>query len=134
MPLHHKHKSTAPWLEVAVMPSDWDSAAPALLNNMLVEMVLIRTFEEYLLELAAASLIHGPVHSSIGQEGGAVGSALLLRSADSVNGSHRGHHQFLAKVLTHLQPQGFDPRAEFSPAVRDVVLRTLAEIAGLARR
>ena len=133
MPLHHKHKSTAPWLEVAVMPSDWDSAAPALLNNMLVEMVLIRTFEEYLLELAAASLIHGPVHSSIGQEGGAVGSALLLRSADSVNGSHRGHHQFLAKVLTHLQPQGFDPRAEFSPAVRDVVLRTLAEIAGLDR-
>ena len=73
MPLHHKHKSTAPWLEVAVMPSDWDNAEPALLNNMLVEMVLIRTFEEYLLELAAASLIHGPVHSSIGQEGGAVG-------------------------------------------------------------
>ena len=133
MALHHKHKSTAPWLEVAVMPSDWDDADPRLLNNMLVEMVLIRTFEEYLLELAAASLIHGPVHSSIGQEGGAVASALLLRTNDTVNGSHRGHHQFLAKVLTHLQPQGFDPRAEFSADVRDVVLRTMAEIAGLDR-
>ena len=69
------------------MPSDWDNAEPALLKTMLVQMVLIRTFEEYLLELAAASLIHGPVHSSIGQEGGAVGSALPLRSEDSVNGS-----------------------------------------------
>ena len=133
MPLHHKHKSTAPWLEVAVMPSDWDNAEPALLKTMLVQMVLIRTFEEYLLELAAASLIHGPVHSSIGQEGGAVGSALPLRSEDSVNGSHRGHHQFLAKVLSHLQPQGFDPLAEFSAEVRSAVLRTLAEIAGLDR-
>jgi len=133
MSLHHKHKSTAPWIEVGVMPSDWQSADPALLSTMLVEMVIIRTFEEYLLELAAATLIHGPVHSSIGQEGGAVASALLLRSEDSVNGSHRGHHQFLAKVLTHLQPHGYDPRAEFSPEVRDAVLRTLAEIAGLDR-
>ena len=133
MALHNKHKSTAPWLEVVVMPSDWDNADPQVLNNMLVEMVLVRTFEEYLLELASATLIHGPVHSSIGQEGGAVGSALLLRSADSVNGSHRGHHQFLAKVFTHLQPQGYDPRAEFSADIRDAVLRTMAEIAGLDR-
>ena len=59
------------------MPSDWQSADPALLSTMLVEMVIIRTFEEYLLELAAATLIHGPVHSSIGQEGGAV--ALLCK-------------------------------------------------------
>ncbi len=41
---------------------------------MLSELVLIRTFEEFVLQLAAEGLIHGPAHSSIGQEGGAVGS------------------------------------------------------------
>ena len=59
-----------------------------------------------MLELAGAGLIHGPAHSSIGQEGGAVGSVLALTSEDSVNGSHRGHHQFLAKALHHLEPEG----------------------------
>ena len=41
-------------------------------------------------------LVNGPAHSSIGQEGGAVGSVLALVGKDQVNGSHRGHHQFLA--------------------------------------
>ncbi len=77
--------------------------------------------------------MHGPAHSSIGQEGGAVGSVLALTSEDSVNGSHRGHHQFLAKALHHLEPKGFDPVAEVSDELRDVLLRTLAEICGLDR-
>src|SRR5690606_2936800 len=85
------------------------------------------------LELAAAGLIHGPAHSSIGQEGGAVGSILPLTSQDTVNGSHRGHHQFLAKVLAHVEPKGIDPTREFSDEVRAVLLRTLAEICGLDR-
>ena len=55
-----------------------------------------------MLELAGEGLVHGPAHSSIGQEGGAVGSIIGLRSTDAVNGSHRGHHQFLAKALTHV--------------------------------
>ena len=70
--------------------------------------MLIRAFEEYVLELAAAGLVHGPAHSSIGQEGGAVGSVLALTAEDKVNGSHRGHHQFLAKALHHVAPKGFD--------------------------
>ena len=133
MTLHNKHKSTAPWVELVTTNSDWDAADPGLLKTMLTQIVLVRTFEEYLLELAAAGLIHGPVHSSIGQEGGAVGSALNLVTADTVNGSHRGHHQFLAKALSHIAPGGMDPLAEFSPALRDVLLRTLAEICGLDR-
>jgi 2-oxoisovalerate dehydrogenase E1 component len=77
--------------------------------------------------------VHGPAHSSIGQEGGAVGSVLALAPGDTVNGSHRGHHQFLAKALSHVAPDGIDPTLDFSDAVRAVVLRTLAEICGLDR-
>jgi 2-oxoisovalerate dehydrogenase E1 component len=97
------------------------------------QLVLVRSFEEYLLELAADGLVHGPVHSSIGQEGGAVGSVLALKDGDTVNGSHRGHHQFLAKALAFVEPKGIDPTAEFSEDVRLVLVRTLAEICGLDR-
>src|SRR5471032_1492440 len=94
---HRPLEAASPWVELVATQADWDEAEPALLSDMFHQLVLIRTFEEYVLELAAAGLVHGPAHSSIGQEGGAVGSVLALRSADSVNGSHRGHHQFLAK-------------------------------------
>jgi 2-oxoisovalerate dehydrogenase E1 component len=100
---------------------------------MLNQLVLIRTFEEYVLELAGAGLVHGPAHSSIGQEGGAVGSALALTGADLVNGSHRGHHQFLAKTLGYVAPKGLELAEGVPDEVRTVVLRTLAEICGLKR-
>src|SRR5690606_1206948 len=106
MTLHNRLEPAAPWVEIVVTADDWDAADPGLLTAMLSQLVLIRTFEEYVLELAGAGLIHGPAHSSIGQEGGAVGSIIGLTSADAVNGSHRGHHQFLAKALTHLAPKG----------------------------
>ncbi|GII64344.1 MFS transporter [Sphaerisporangium krabiense] len=129
----HRLEPTAPWVEVVSTTADWDAADPRLLTSMLSHLVLIRAFEEYVLDLAGAGLIHGPAHSSIGQEGGAVGSILPLTSADTVNGSHRGHHQFLAKVLAHVEPKGIDPTREFSDDVRAVLLRTLAEICGLER-
>ncbi|WP_432954028.1 alpha-ketoacid dehydrogenase subunit alpha/beta [Micromonospora haikouensis] len=122
-----------PWVEFAVTDADWDAAAPELLTSMYSQLVLIRAFEQYVLQLAAEGLVHGPAHSSIGQEGGAVGSVLALHAGDTVNGSHRGHHQFLAKALAHVEPKGIDPTADYSPEVRDVVLRTLAEICGLDR-
>ncbi|QCX82759.1 Pyruvate dehydrogenase E1 component subunit beta (plasmid) [Streptomyces sp. YIM 121038] len=123
----------APWTEVTATAADWDAADPALLTTVYGQLVLIRAFEEYVLQLADAGLVHGPAHSSVGQEGGAVGSVLALRDGDTVNGSHRGHHQFLAKALHHVEPQGFDPRAEVSEEVRTMLLRTLAEICGLDR-
>ena len=133
MTTHHRLEPAAPWVELVATAEDWDEAAPELLQTMLAQLVLIRTFEEYVLELAGAGLIHGPAHSSIGQEGGAVGSVLALTSEDAVNGSHRGHHQFLAKVLAHVAPQGLDPAQQLSDDVRTVLLRTLAEICGLDR-
>src|SRR6478609_8015918 len=99
---HNRLEVAAPWVEVVATTDDWDAAGPELLTNMFSQLVLVRAFEEFVLELAAEGLIHGPAHSSIGQEGGAVGSVLALTAEDTVNGSHRGHHQFLAKVLSYL--------------------------------
>jgi 2-oxoisovalerate dehydrogenase E1 component len=133
MTQHRQLTPASAWVELVATTEDWDSADPALLTAMLNQLVMIRTFEEYVLELAGAGLVHGPAHSSIGQEGGAVGSILSLTSEDAVNGSHRGHHQFLAKALSHVAPKGLDLTEDLSDDVRTVLLRTLAEICGLAR-
>jgi 2-oxoisovalerate dehydrogenase E1 component len=133
MPEHRPLRPDADWTELIVGDADWDAADPELLTAMFQQLVLIRTFEEYVLELAAAGLVHGPAHSSIGQEGGAVGSVLALNSGDEVNGSHRGHHQFLAKALAFVAPKGFDLTGELPEEIHTVLLRTLAEICGLDR-
>ena len=121
------------WIELTTTPEDWAEADPALLGTMLVQLHLIRAFEETVLELAAENLVHGPAHSSIGQEGGAVGSIVGMRSTDGVNGSHRGHHQFLAKALTHVSGGALDPADPVTPPVQELLQRTLAEILGLAQ-
>jgi 2-oxoisovalerate dehydrogenase E1 component len=121
------------WVELTTTATDWKNADPALLGTMLTQLHLIRAFEETTLELAGEGLVHGPAHSSIGQEGGAVGSIVGLRSSDGVNGSHRGHHQFLAKALTHVTGGVMDAESDFAPEVQDVLQRTLAEILGLAQ-
>lgn len=121
------------WIELTTTATDWKNADPALLGTMLTQLHLIRAFEETTLELAGEGLVHGPAHSSIGQEGGAVGSIVGLRSSDGINGSHRGHHQFLAKALTHVTDGVMDAESDFAPEVQDVLQRTLAEILGLAQ-
>jgi 2-oxoisovalerate dehydrogenase E1 component len=133
MPEHRPLHPDADWTELVATDADWDAADPELLTAMFHQLVMIRTFEEYVLELAAAGLVHGPAHSSIGQEGGAVGSVLALQPGDEVNGSHRGHHQFLAKALQHVAPKGFDLPGDLPEEIHTVLLRTLAEICGLAR-
>lgn len=125
-------KPLAPWVELKVEEKDWDSIDSALLSTMGVQLHLIRAFEEQVLAMAGQKLINGPAHSSIGQEGGAVGSILPLVGADQINGSHRGHHQFLAKAFGYVAPQGFDPRAAVSDDIRTVLYRSLSEIAGLS--
>jgi len=129
----NRPRPAAPWRQLSTTEDDWDEAEPALLLSMFSHLLIIRTFEEHVLELSKDGLIHGPAHSSVGQEGAAVGSILALNPGDTVNGSHRGHHQFLAKVVAHLEPKGIDPRADLSAPVQEVLLRTLAEICGLDR-
>lgn len=122
----------SPWVRLSTTQKDWNQADPAHLTTMAVQLTLIRAFEEAVLDLAGQKLINGPAHSSIGQEGGAVGSILPLTAADQVNGSHRGHHQFLAKAFGAVAPEGFDAFADFTPEVRTVLRRSLEEICGLA--
>ncbi|TRW80278.1 MFS transporter [Mycolicibacterium sp. 018/SC-01/001] len=133
MPRETRLETGCPWIELSTTADDWDAADPVLLGTMLAELHLIRAFEETVLELAAEGLVHGPAHSSIGQEGGAVGSIVGLRPSDAVNGSHRGHHQFLAKALSHVSGGVVDPAAPISPEIRRILQRTLAEILGLAQ-
>ena len=130
MPARATLTAEVPWTELKTTSEDWDKADPALLGAILTQMHLIRAFEETVLDLAGEGLVHGPAHSSIGQEGGAAGSIVGLRPTDQVNGSHRGHHQFLAKALGFVAPK-FDPRATFTSDVETVLHRTLAEILGL---
>ncbi|MFG6279631.1 alpha-ketoacid dehydrogenase subunit alpha/beta [Microbacterium sp. 5K110] len=120
------------WVQLETTAADWKAADPELLGTMLGQLHLIRAFEEAVLDLAGAGLVHGPAHSSIGQEGGAVGSIVGLRATDAVNGSHRGHHQFLAKTLEYASGGVLDPNALVTPDVQTLLDRTLSEILGLA--
>ncbi|CAM3595127.1 thiamine pyrophosphate-dependent enzyme [Kibdelosporangium persicum] len=122
----------SPLTALSTTTDDWDAADPGLLLRLLTQATWIRSFEEYVLELAGEGLVHGPAHASIGQEGGAVGSILPLRGTDFVNGSHRGHHQFLAKAFGYVLPDRPDGLPELTDDVRTVLRRTLAEICGLA--
>jgi len=126
-------KSAAKWVRLTTTDQDWKRADPTLLGTLLTQMHVIRVFEETVLDLAAEGLVHGPAHSSIGQEGGAAGSIVGLTERDQVNGSHRGHHQFVAKCLSYLAPEGLNPNAPLSAPIQEMLRRTLAEILGLAQ-
>ena len=105
MPRVKRLQPGAEWSQLATTPADWKAADPGLLATMLGQLHLIRAFEETVLELAGEGLVHGPAHSSIGQEGGAVGSIVALRSADAVNGSHG------ATTSSSRRPSPTSPRA-----------------------
>lgn len=64
---------------------------------LLRRMLLIRRFEEKVVELYKAGEIYGHVHVSIGQEAVAVGVAASLEDGDVLTSTHRGHGHCLAK-------------------------------------
>jgi 2-oxoisovalerate dehydrogenase E1 component len=93
---------------------------------------LIRQFERALLEKDVQVLVHGPIHSSIGQEGVAVGTAMALTSGDKITSTHRAHHHFLAKAVAHYGPPCDDIESlASSDVLKNCVRRTMAEIMGL---
>lgn len=73
-------------------------------------MYLIRNFEQTAERLHMEGELHGPFHSSMGQEAVAVGVCSVLAREDVITSTHRGHGHLLAK--------GVDPA------------RMLAELAG----
>lgn len=122
-----------PWFRLVTDDADWRGEDALRLTTMLEELFLIRHFEEKLLELHGEGLVHGPVHASIGQEAGAVGIMSTLGDGDKINGTHRMHHQFLAKALNYAAESGRDPRTtDLGASSHDVIYRTMAEILGLS--
>jgi 2-oxoisovalerate dehydrogenase E1 component len=102
------------------------------LVRMLFLMHLIREFEIALLDLAEAGLVHGPAHTSVGQEAIAAATALVLRKTDMVGSTHRAHGHFLAKAFVYHTPEGHRPLQDpVTPKMQESVNRTLAEIMGL---
>jgi acetoin:2,6-dichlorophenolindophenol oxidoreductase subunit alpha len=72
------------------------------LHEMYRRMLLIRRVEESLLQLAEADQIGGAMHTAIGHEANAIGTAWALRPADYLTCTYRGHHHSLAR--------GMDPK------------------------
>jgi acetoin:2,6-dichlorophenolindophenol oxidoreductase subunit alpha len=66
-------------------------------ERLFADMVLIRRFEETLLDLFAAGKVAGTTHTCIGQEADAVGVvACLDRDVDVIVSNHRCHGHYLA--------------------------------------
>ncbi len=68
-----------------------------LLLDMYYKMVLVRRFEEKVVELYRAGEIPGIAHGYVGEEGVAVGVCSALRKDDCILSTHRGHGHSLAK-------------------------------------
>jgi len=60
------------------------------------QMLLIRFFEEKLLDSFKLGIFYGTTHTAIGQEADAVGVLSCLSENDIVVSNHRGHGHFLA--------------------------------------
>ena len=71
--------------------------APDLQIARYRRMLLIRRFEERVLELRIDGVLEGVVHPYIGQEAVAVGACAQLRRTDSITSTHRGHGHCIAK-------------------------------------
>lgn len=101
--------------------------------SMVYQLLLIRSFEQWLVD--NETLVHGPLHSSIGQEAVAVGAVAALEREDQIASTHRAHHHVLARVVASaahdagdFSPTGTGP----TPAlIQEAILKTLAEILGL---
>lgn len=82
---------------------DEDTGSASLPTDQLLEMfrnmVLIRRVEESLLQLAESGKIGGAMHTAIGHEANAVGTAAALRSDDYLTCTYRGHHHSLARGM-----------------------------------
>jgi hypothetical protein len=65
-------------LRLTVTDDDWQALSPADAKRIATLVPTARRFEETILSLDKLGLVHGPAHSSLGQEGGAGGSIAAL--------------------------------------------------------
>jgi 2-oxoisovalerate dehydrogenase E1 component len=64
--------------------SDYALVGQTNLANMAFSVFLVREFETTLLQLAADNCVHGPVHTSIGEEACAAGTMMALEKNDKI--------------------------------------------------
>ncbi len=115
--------------------ADYENADNRLLANMAFQVFLIREFENALLNLSEQGCVHGPVHTSIGQEASAVGAMAALEAGDSIASTHRAHHHYLAKAVSFYHAGGFDVLADgpkLSDKMQHEVTTLMGEIMGLS--
>ena len=124
--------ATFDWTGWSSTRDDVAALDPAVAARMLFDVLLIQDFEHAVLQLKNEDCIWGPAHSSVGQEAIAAASAAACRVGDKWSGTHRAHHQFLAKAMQFAVPPTWNAGRDALPeAGETVVRRTLAEIMGL---
>ncbi|HEX6144093.1 MAG TPA: thiamine pyrophosphate-dependent enzyme [Geminicoccaceae bacterium] len=117
-----------------VEDDDWRALGPPEAARLMTLLLAARRFEEAIFMLDRRGLVHGPAHSSIGQEGGAAGCIAALPADLKITGTHRAHHQVIGKIVHALYEDGFDPTRfnRLPEPMRREVRVMMAEILGLA--
>lgn len=125
--------SRTPMHQFTVEEKDWQRLGPDQAKRLLTLLLGARRFEEAIFDLDRRGLVHGPAHSSIGQEGAAAGCLAALPPATKITATHRAHHQAVAKSLNALWPEGFDPAESnrLPEPMREQVRVLMADIMGL---
>ncbi len=119
--------------KIEIEKSDYKNVDSRLLANMAFQIFLIREFENTLLKLAGEGCVHGPIHTSIGEEACAAGTMAALKPTDKIASTHRAHHHYLAKAISYYSSKGFDVIAEDVPAkINEQVTTLLGEVMGLS--
>lgn len=120
------------WTSWTSTTDDVAGLPPLIAARMFFDVCLIQDFEHAVLELKNEECIWGPAHTSVGQEAIAAASAAACRDSDKWTGTHRAHHQFLAKAINFALPDEWNPATSDLPdEATTVVRRGLAEIMGL---
>ena len=108
------------------------------LANIYRDIAEIRFFEEMLREIKDKKsyngrefFFEGPCHLAIGQEATAVAEAFYLDENDFIFGSHRSHHEVLAKGFSAIRKMSDDAlekimNAEENSHIRDVIEKNYA--------
>lgn len=125
-------RQKTPVHELVVEESDWARLTRAEALRLTTLFLAARRFEEKILQLDKLNLVHGPAHSSIGQEGAAAGCIAALPVDTLMNGTHRAHHQCIAKAVNALYDEGLDPSAAgLTLRMRQEIQGMMHEILGL---
>lgn len=125
--------ATFDWTSWSSTREDLAALPPQVAARLLFDVLLIQDFEHAVLALKNEDCVWGPAHTSVGQEAIAAASAAACRVSDKWTGTHRAHHQFLAKALQYALPATWNPANEPLPeSGTTVVRRALAEIMGLS--